>query len=220
MDLVYRRYKRDGHFCSKGRNSRICKGDSGGPLFCTSNNKELVSSYNSLSKMARTVWDKILSNWQHKLQESLLNYPFFQRWLAFDQFKNLSFGAELQKPTLFGVTSIGGDCGNRGSKYPDLFSDVRIPDVSDWIKNVTEIESHITTTKTMCEKLEIYFGVNPFGVNGFYNVKIIGNRKEWVHDGFRIHSDASKRYWFITPDGHRGQFLKAPRKSDCPSGQW
>ena len=73
--------------------------------------------------------------------------------------------------------------------------------------------------KTICEKLEIYFGGNPFGVNGFYNLKIIGNRKEWVRDGFRIHSDGPKRYWFITPDGHRGQFLEAPRTSDCPSGQ-
>ena len=42
MDLVYRRFKRDGHFCSKGQNSRICTGDSGGPLFCTNKNKELV----------------------------------------------------------------------------------------------------------------------------------------------------------------------------------
>ena len=213
MSLASNYYKRQGHFCSKGRNSRICHGDKGGPLFCTSNNKELVSSYNSLSKMARTVWDKILSNWQHKLQESLLNYPFFQRWLAFDQFKNLSFGAELQKPTLFGLTSHGGDC---GINYPNVFSDVRIPEVSDWIKNVT----NITTTKTICEKLEIYFGGNPFGVNGFYNLKNNGNREEWVRDGFRIHSDGPKRYWFITPDGHRGKFLEAPRTSDCPSGYW
>ena len=42
MNLVYRRYKRDGHFCSKGRSSRICKGDSGGPLFCKSKTKEFV----------------------------------------------------------------------------------------------------------------------------------------------------------------------------------
>ena len=129
------------------------------------------------------------------------------------QILNLSkFKAELEQPKLFGVASIGGPCGDRGSEYPDLFSDVRIPDVSDWI-------NYITTTKIICEKVEIYFGGDPFGVNGFYNLKIIGNRKEWVRDGFRIHSDASKRRWFITPDGHRGQFLEAPRKSDCPSGQ-
>ena len=42
MDLVYRRYKRNGHFCSKGENGRICNGDSGGPLFCNSGNKESV----------------------------------------------------------------------------------------------------------------------------------------------------------------------------------
>ena len=122
------------------------------------------------------------------------------------------FWAKLQKPTLFGVASIGGDCGRRGRDYPDLFSDVRIPDVSDWIKNVT--------TKTICEKLEIYFGGNPFGVNGFYNIKNNENREEWVRDGFRIHSDASKRHWLVTPDGQRGKFLEAPRTSDCPSGCW
>ena len=116
-------------------------------------------------------------------------------------------GGELQKPTLFGVASIGGDCGNKGSQYPDLFSDVRIPDVSEWIKNVT---------KTMCEKLEIYIDGNSLGVNGFYNLK---NKEEWVRDGFRIHSDASKRYWFISSDGHRDKFFKASRTSDCPSGK-
>ena len=40
--LLARLYKRQGHFCSKGQNSRICTGDSGGPLFCTNKNKELV----------------------------------------------------------------------------------------------------------------------------------------------------------------------------------
>ena len=113
------------------------------------------------------------------------------------------------------MTSIGPRCGASGSKYPDVFSDVRIPEVSDWIKNVTGIQSH---TKNICEKLEINFGGNPFGVNGFYSLKIIGNREEWVRDGFRIYSGASKRRWFIRPDGQRGKYLKAPRKSDCPSG--
>ena len=51
--------------------------------------------------------------------------------------KNLSLGAELQKPTLFGIASMSGYCGDRDSEYPDLFSDIRLPDVSDWIKNVT-----------------------------------------------------------------------------------
>ena len=104
---------------------------------------------------------------------------------------------------------MSGYCGTRNSEIPDLFSDVRIPDVSDWIKNVT---------KSMCSKLEIYFGGNPFGVNGFYNLKIIGNGVEWVRDGFRIHSGVSKPRWFIRPDGQRGKFLVAVRTSDCPSG--
>ena len=151
-----------------------------------------------------------------------MDYQYFKYWICqiFNQYKYLSFVAELEKPKLFGVASIGGPCGDRGSEYPDLFSDVRIPDVSDWIKNVTEIQSHITTAKNMCEKLEIYFGGNPFGVNGFYNLKIIGNRKEWVRDGFRIHSDYFKRRWIIRPDGQRGKFVVAPRTSDCPSGYW
>ena len=42
MDLGFRGYKRESNFCSKGQNSRICIGDSGGPLFCTNKNKELV----------------------------------------------------------------------------------------------------------------------------------------------------------------------------------
>ena len=66
----------------------------------------------------------------------------------------------------------------------------------------------------------IILSFNPFGVNGFYNLRNNGNRKEWVRDGFRIHSDASKHHWFITPDSHRGKFLKTPRTSDCPSGYW
>ena len=99
---------------------------------------------------------------------------------------------------------------DKGSESPDLFSDVRSPDIAYWIKNVTT---------TICEKLEIDIGGNHFGVNGFYNIKNNENGEEWVRDGFRIHSDGAKRHWFITPDGHRGQFLEAPRTSDCPSGQ-
>ena len=114
---------------------------------------------------------------------------------------------------------MSGYCGTRNSEIPDLFSDVRIPEVSDWIKNVTDTRIHNTTTKNICEKLEIYFGGNPFGVNGFYNLKIIGNGVKWVRDGFRIHSDASKRHWFISSDGHRDKLFEAPRTSDCPSGQ-
>ena len=35
-------YKRRTHICSEGQNGGICNGDSGGPLFCLSNNKEKV----------------------------------------------------------------------------------------------------------------------------------------------------------------------------------
>ena len=62
------------------------------------------------------------------------NRKFF---ISFLTNKNLSFVAKLLKPTLFGVASSGGYCGRRRSNYPDLFSDIRLPDVSDWIMNVT-----------------------------------------------------------------------------------
>ena len=97
---------------------------------------------------------------------------------------------------------------------PDLYSDVRIPDVAYWIKNIADIPG------SLCEKLKINFAGNPYGVNGLYQISNRLNRKGWIRDGFRIYpaTRSGQPYWFLAPDGKRRKFLQADRKSECPSG--
>ena len=97
---------------------------------------------------------------------------------------------------------------------PDLYSDVRISDVAYWIKTIADIPENL------CKIIKINFSGDPFGVNGIYQISYRLNRKGWVRDGFRIYpaTRAGRPIWFLAPDGQRKNFLKAHRKSECPSG--